>query len=530
MWDQLDPTGPHVAYVTVAVFLIAFSLFSRFIKDHLNLSGMSVSILVKTKRCLSLHAMAGMATPVNILRKPSATYTSLAFIILTVWTEPPLAMIWGILLGPRVLNIITPRLWGIDDEIIQELTRVIVGIQCFAVGIELPKHYFRRHWSSVLYFLGPIMTFSWAVTAFFAFAIFKTNLASAMIIGACLSPTDPVLAASVLAKSKFSERVPKRLKHLLSAESACNDGVSFPFLFIGITILNYSSAAESIKEWILITILWQCLFGLTLGLVIGNVANRLLRFSYVRNYITSPSFLVFYLLLAILSIGIGSTLGSDDFLVAFGAGVGFGHDGWFAKKTEELPFPTILDMMLNSGIFVFFGAFIPWKSFVPRDVTPDLGLHQLFLFLVLVLLFRRIPAVLAMKRFIPDLRTYREAWFCGHFGPMGVGALFLAMEARSELDESSLGDVLFSRTRSQALSDKSEAVHLVWPVICFVVMGSTLVHGLSSVVISLYGKAVRKDDERAPLLVPEQEGLNGMIHEGGGGESEPEISGSENDI
>lgn len=40
MWDQLDPSGPHVAYVTVAVFLIFFSLFSRFIKDHLNLSGM----------------------------------------------------------------------------------------------------------------------------------------------------------------------------------------------------------------------------------------------------------------------------------------------------------------------------------------------------------------------------------------------------------------------------------------------------------------------------------------------------------
>jgi NhaP-type Na+/H+ or K+/H+ antiporter len=35
-----------------------------------------------------------------------------------------------------------------------------------------------------------------------------------MIIGACLSPTDPVLAASVLAKSRFSDRVPKRLKNV----------------------------------------------------------------------------------------------------------------------------------------------------------------------------------------------------------------------------------------------------------------------------------------------------------------------------
>lgn len=327
-------------------------------------------------------------------------------------------MLWGILLGPHVIGLITPRLWGIDDEIIQELTRVIVAIQCFAVGIELPKHYFRRHWKSVLYFLGPIMTFSWAITALFAYFIFKTNLASAMIIGACLSPTDPVLAAAVLAKSAFSERVPRRLKHLLSAESACNDGVSFPFLFVGIVALNYShSAGEAIKEWILITILWQCVFGLALGLILGNAANRVLRFSYVRDYITPPSFLVFYLLLAILSVGIGSTLGADDFLVAFGAGVGFGHDGWFSKKTHELPFPTILDMMLNSGIFVFFGAFIPWHEFVPSKATPHVGIWQLFLFLILVLIFRRIPIVLAMKRFIPDVRTYREAWFCGHLAP-----------------------------------------------------------------------------------------------------------------
>jgi NhaP-type Na+/H+ or K+/H+ antiporter len=35
---------------------------------------------------------------------------------------------------------------------------------------------------------------------------------------------------------------------------------------------------------------------------------------------------------------------------------------------------------------------------------------------------------------IPGLRTYREALFCGHFGPMGVGALFLTMEARGELE------------------------------------------------------------------------------------------------
>lgn len=438
------------------------------------------------------------------------------------------AVLYGIILGPNVLNVITPRRWGINDEILQEVTRIIVGVQCFAVGIELPKHYFRRHWSSVLYFLGPVMTFSWAITALFAYFIFQTNVPTALIIAACLAPTDPVLAASVLSKSHFSQRVPERLKHLLSAESACNDGISFPFLYVGLCALKYSSTGEAIKEWILITVLWQCVFGITMGLVIGNCANRLLRFSDQRGYITRPSFVVFYLLFAILSVGIGSTLGSDDFLVAFGAGVGFAHDGWFAKKTKDLLFPTIIDLILNSSMFVLFGSIIPWKKFLPSDVTPDLGVWQLVLFLTLVLLFRRIPIVLAMKRFIPDIRTYREALFCGHFGPMGVGALFLAMEARGEL-ESGDGVPAPHPEHHGALGDKEKAIYLVWPVICFVVLGSTIVHGLSTVAISLGGSISRKRGERAPLLGQETDALEHMDHDIGDGGSEPEVSGTDED-
>jgi sodium/hydrogen antiporter len=372
------------------------------------------------------------------------------------------------------------------------------------------------------------MTFSWAITALFAYFIFQTNVATALIIGACLAPTDPVLAASVLSKSRFSQRVPKRLKHLLSAESACNDGISFPFLFIGLVALKYSSIGEAIKEWILITVLWQCVFGITMGLLIGNCANRLLRFSDQRGYITKPSFVVFYLLLAILCIGVGSILGSDDFLVAFGAGVGFAHDGWFAKKTKELPFPTIIDLIFNSTMFVFFGSRVPWKEFVPSDATPNCGVWQLSLFLILVILFRRIPIVLAMKRFIPDIRTYREALFCGHFGPMGVGALFLTMEARGELEPGD-GVPAPHPEHDAQIGDKQKAIYLVWPVICFVVLGSTFIHGLSMVAISLTGSISRKSGERAPLLGQETDALAHMDHDTGDGESEPEVSGTDED-
>ena len=62
----------------------------------------------------------------------------------------------------------------------------------------------------------------------------------------------------------------------------------------------------------------------------------------------------------------------------------------------------------------------------------------------------------------------------------------------------------------------------IWPVISFVVFGSTLVHGLSVLALSVAGHFQRKEGERAPLLAAETEPLDGMAHEGGGGESEPE--------
>lgn len=166
MWDQIEPTAPHVTYMILSSFLVIYALFSQFIRNSLHLS------------------------------------------------EPPLAVLIGITFGPAVLNIITPRDWGLDDNILQEVTRIIVGVQCFAVGIELPKLYFHRHWKSVAVMLGPVMVFSWAVTALFAYLVFQTTVPTAMIIGACLSPTDPVLAASVLAKSRFSDRVPSRIKNV----------------------------------------------------------------------------------------------------------------------------------------------------------------------------------------------------------------------------------------------------------------------------------------------------------------------------
>jgi NhaP-type Na+/H+ or K+/H+ antiporter len=374
----------------------------------------------------------------------------------------------------------------------------------------LPEGYFAQKWRALLVLLGPVMTIGWLICAGFIVAIFKTDLPTAFTIAACLTPTDPVLAASVLSNSQFSTRVPKRIRDLLSAESGCNDGVSFPFLYIGLNLLNKSTAGGVIKEWFLITILYQCTVGIIIGTILGFSFNWLYRFSNRNEWMGKASYLAFYLLLAVFSIGLASVLGVDDFLVAFCAGRGFSHNG--NTPTADTRLPVVIDLMINSSFFIFFGAMVPWSSFNAMDeITPG----RLVALLALVLAFRRIPIVMALFKLkgLPGVRTATEAAFVGHFGPMGVGALFLAIEARAQLEtETSLP---LPQPPTDLDPKKQRAVTMIWPIVCFIVLGSTLFHGLSTLVISIGGHYSRHEGERAPLIGAERDGLWNMIFDEG---------------
>ncbi|KAL1584827.1 hypothetical protein WHR41_06642 [Cladosporium halotolerans] len=488
VWEVIEATPPHVTYILIPTFLVSYTLFATFIRNRLHLS------------------------------------------------EPPIALLFGILVGPRVLGWLTPIVcdvngcadksavggWGWGDQVLQETTRVIVGIQVFAVGVELPKFYMSRHGRSVAMLLGPVMTFGWLICSLFVYWLFNTDFRAALVVAACLTPTDPVLAASIISNSQFSSRVPKRIKHMLAAESGCNDGISFPFLFIGLYTLTESNAASVAKNWFLMTLLWQCAFGIFIGLVIGMASNRVLRFSAGRKYIDEPGFTVFYLLLAVLSVGIASILNTDDFLVAFGCGYGFARDGWFSKRTEKTQLPSIIDLLLNSAMFVYLGTIIPWHTFSPASITPSVTPGRLIAFLVLVLLFRRIPIVLATWRWIPDIHTWTEAFFCGHFGPMGLGGLFLAIEARAVLETGSSAPLPHPPPYGRPYSDKEKAIQIIWPLVCFIVFGSTIVHGMSVLVLSIISHYSRPKSHRSASLAGETDPLSGMVHGVGGGESEPE--------
>ena len=458
-WPEIDAQTSHLTYLLLSFFLILFALFSELIRNRAHLS------------------------------------------------EPPLATVAGIAFGPHGITVLNPFKWGWEDNITMELTRVVVSVQVFAVGIDLPAGYMKRHWKGLAVLLGPNMIAGWLISALIVYWVLDTSVKTAFIVAACLTPTDPVLSASVLGEARFSQRIPKRIRHLLAAESGCNDGSAFPFLYAGLFAALSSSVGEGVKHWFLDVIIWQCGVGAMVGIVIGLVANKALRFSEARGFTQEATLFVFYFLLAILCVGVGSTLGLDDFLVSFAAGTAFCWDGWFVSKTHKMKLPDIIDLLLNSTMFIYFGAIIPWQDFYD-NLTPG----RLTACAVLVLLLRRLPSMLALKWAVPEIKTWNEAIFAGHFGPMGVGAIFLAMEARARL-ETGTSEVLPHPPKGST-TDRLEALS-VWPVIAFVVLWSIMIHGCSAVIMSILGHFTRPEKERAPLLGAENERLYGMANEDG---------------
>ncbi|EWC45325.1 hypothetical protein DRE_00724 [Drechslerella stenobrocha 248] len=405
--------------------------------------------------------------------------------------EATVATICGVIFGPYAAGLFDPNKWGNVDQITLECSRIVLVVQCFAVGVELPKAYMTRHWKSVVYLLVPVMTFGWLVVSVFIWWLIKPlSWLDSLCIAACVTATDPVLASSVVGKGKFAKRIPKHLRDLLSAESGCNDGMAFPFIYLALYLIHYRPDAGAVfYHWFVFTILYECVFGAIFGCCVGYAGRRLIRWAESKNIIDRESFLVFYFTLALFCAGAGSILGVDDLLVGFCAGVAFSNDGWFAQKTEESHVSNVIDLLLNLAYFVYFGAIIPWDQYN----RPEWGLEpwRLVCISLLVIFFRRIPVMVILRPLIPDIKTFRESLFAGHFGPIGVGAIFVAILARSELATGNAATPLAELPAPDSHFENLLLIEVIWPVVTFMVISSIIVHG-SSIAVFTLGKRINR--------------------------------------
>ncbi|TIA36305.1 Na+/H+ antiporter [Aureobasidium pullulans] len=398
-------------------------------------------------------------------------------------SEALISLIGGLIFSPHAANLIRPLDYAQGnaedlETITLYFTRLVLGVQLVLAGVQLPSKYLKQEWRPLALLLGPGMCVMWIVTSLLVWALVPDiNFLFALAIGACVTPTDPVLSNSIV-KGKFADKnIPRDLQRIIIAESGANDGLGYPFLFLPLYLIKYvghpeltdgHGASKAIGLWFGETWGYTILLSVVYGAVVGYIAKELLHWAEEKKYVDRESFLVFAITLALFIVGTVGMIGSDDVLACFIAGNVFTWDDWFRLETLDDSLQPTIDMLLNVSIFIWFGAVTPWYEFAHNNVIP---LYRLIPLGILVLLLRRLPIVFAMHKKIRQIEEPRQALVVGFFGPIGVSAVFYLYISREFLRGINLDGVV--RDDAERLSE------IMLVVIWFLAICSIIVHGIS---------------------------------------------------
>jgi NhaP-type Na+/H+ or K+/H+ antiporter len=120
-------------------------------------------------------------------------------------------------------------------------------------------------------------------------------------------------------------------------------------------------------------------------------------------------------------VGTCGCFGSDETLACFVAGCALNWDGSYHFEVDERhdSFNSTIENILNIGTFMFLGAIMPWDQ-LHMPTETGITIARLVGLGFLILIFRRIPAIMMAYRLMPKVcNDWKEALFMGYFGPIG---------------------------------------------------------------------------------------------------------------
>ncbi|MBQ1016840.1 cation:proton antiporter [Micromonospora sp. D93] len=357
-------------------------------------------------------------------------------------TEPLLALCLGVLSGPLlgIVDVADP----LTSDLTRELSRGLLAVSLMAVALRFPISGYREVLRPVSVLLTAGMVGMAVVSAGLSWLLLAVPLGIAVLLGSCLTPTDPVLASSIVSGGPAERQLPARIRQVISGESGGNDGLAFPLVVLALAGVGAKPWGDQVAEAV------GGVLGATLaGVVLGWLAGHAVRAANRRETVDSGSLVIFAVLLGVASLGVARVLGTDGILAAFTAGLAYNRVVGGQPRVAQQKLDDSLSRYLVLPLFFLLGVELPWHEWV------DVG-WRLVVFAVAVLLLRRLPVVLGLRR--PLGLSWRDLVFLGWFGPIGVSALFYLTFS----DEEGARDPL------------------LWAAGSLVVVLSTVVHGVTA--------------------------------------------------
>jgi len=226
-------------------------------------------------------------------------------------------LIVGVGLGPLGLGLLLVDPVG-HAPVIEVVTEVAVLISLFTAGLKLRLPLRDRAWLLPIRLASVAMILTIAMVAAIGMLGLGLSLGAAVLLGAILAPTDPVLASDVQVSDAFDS---DGVRFTLTGEAGLNDGTAFPFVMLGLGLLGMHELGAMGLRWLAVDLVWAVAAGLGVGMLLGTLVGRAVL--HLRRRFSAAVGMDELLLLGLIALayGVALVIGAYGFLAVFAAGL-----------------------------------------------------------------------------------------------------------------------------------------------------------------------------------------------------------------
>jgi len=359
---------------------------------------------------------------------------------------------------PEALDPTTsPRLWEVTSEF-------VVIIVLFATGLRIDNIGSYKLWRPTVRLLLIAMPLTIAAVAGLAWGLAGMTVAGAVLLGAVLAPTDPVLAGDVQVGPPL-EGDEHPVRFTLTAEAGLNDGLAFPFVYLGLLIAATGTDPSLwLAEWLLRDVLYRISVGAVMGAAVGWLLGRTLFSTWGANAIDKSGPGVIALAAVLLCYGIVELAEGYGFIGAFVAGVAcrrvqVRHQ--FHRRLHN--FSESIEHALTAILLVLVGSTLP-------ALWPALDWRHTVIGFSLLLVIRPLAGWIALQG--TDLAR-NDRWIASFFGVRGIGSIYYIAYASGHVE----------------LINEDQ----LWALVAYTVFASAVIHGTTSFLVDRFtSKPARK--------------------------------------
>jgi NhaP-type Na+/H+ or K+/H+ antiporter len=341
-----------------------------------------------------------------------------------------------------------------DAALFSRAAELAVIVSLFGAGVKLDRTLTWPNWRTTVLLLVVAMPLTIAGMALIGGWMVGMTAASALLLGAVVSPTDPVLAEDIQVGGPQQDEPEDEARFSITAEAGLNDGLAFPFVMLA--LFAYERGFATIGEWWLEWLAADLVYAVAGGLLIGAVAGRVIAAATYevidRGWLANP-FDAFIAIGAIFAVyGVAELVEAYGFLAVFAAGVAFRRYEATHEVNQRLHEVTmVIEKLGELSVLLLFGSVLPIGGLL------ELGWPVVVAALALIFVVRPL-AVLASL--LPSGLPWRQRLFIAWFGIRGIGSIYylgFAFAVLTPLD----AEPLFS-------------------VVAVAIVASVVLHGLSS--------------------------------------------------